>query len=173
MLSLSDNEFAVLNYLVRNFRERLTVRAISKKLGFSSAGVYVILKKLEEAQIVVGEKLGTGLFYRMNLENKAAYYFACAVLVEFYHHTLPIADMASKAAIALFNGKELLLIADAAAIGSDITIPQVKTVVVTVTAFTDALRKKDAATLKLLQTSNVLFGEQKLLEIIRPFIEHY
>ena len=62
MLSLSDNEFSVLNFLVRNFTEKLTIRNIAHRLNFSPAGVFNILKKLEKQNIVVGQKLGTGLF---------------------------------------------------------------------------------------------------------------
>ena len=68
MLSLSDNEFSVLDFLVRNFTERLTIRSIAQRLNFSSAGVFNILKKLEKSNIVAGQKLGTGLFYSINLD---------------------------------------------------------------------------------------------------------
>jgi len=68
MLSLSDNEFSVLNFLVRNFSEKLTIRNIAQRLNFSPAGVFNILKKLEKQSIVVGQKLGTGLFYSINFE---------------------------------------------------------------------------------------------------------
>ena len=81
MLSLSDNEFSVINFLVRNFSEKLTIRNIAQRLGFSAAGVFNILKKLEKQGIVVGQKLGTGLFYSMNFENKIAEHLAEIVLV--------------------------------------------------------------------------------------------
>ena len=66
MLSLSDNEFSVISFLVRNFPEKLTIRNIAQRLDFSAAGVFNILKKLEKQGIVVSEKLGTGLFCKIN-----------------------------------------------------------------------------------------------------------
>src|SRR3989344_9405559 len=81
MLSLSDNEFSVLNFLIRNFSEKLTIRNIAKRLNFSSAGVFNILKKMEKQNIVVGEKLGTGLFYSINFENRIAEHLASVVLL--------------------------------------------------------------------------------------------
>ena len=80
MLSLSDNEFSVISFLVRNFTERLTIRNIAKRLGFSAAGVFNILKKLEKESIVVGQKLGTGLFYSMNFDSRVAKHLAATVL---------------------------------------------------------------------------------------------
>ena len=50
MLSLSDNEFSVISFLVRNFTEKLTIRNIAHRLNFSPAGVFNILKKLIEEQ---------------------------------------------------------------------------------------------------------------------------
>ena len=70
MLSLSDNEFSVINFLVRNFTEKLTIRNVAQRLNFSAAGVFNILKKLEKAGIVIGQRLGTGLFYSINFDNK-------------------------------------------------------------------------------------------------------
>src|SRR3990167_4467475 len=81
MLSLSDNEFSVIGFLVRNFSDRLTIRSIAQKLGFSAAGVFNIFRKLEKEGIVVGEKLGTGIFYSINYENKVALHLACISLL--------------------------------------------------------------------------------------------
>ena len=57
MLSLSDNEFSVIGFLTRNFSEKLTIRSMAQRLGFSAAGVFNILKKLEKENIVIGQKL--------------------------------------------------------------------------------------------------------------------
>ena len=110
MLSLSDNEFAVINFLVRNFTERLTVRSIAKKLGFSPAGVYNILKKLEEQEIVYGEKLGTGLFYKINLDNKVAWYLSLSVLVGFFDYRINLDKHKAEAKAALFDKKNKRII---------------------------------------------------------------
>ena len=107
MLSLSDNEFAVLNFLARNFTERLTIRTIAQKLKFSPAGVHTILKKLEKQGIVSGEKLGTGLFYRISFESKTAYHLAAAVLVGFFDY-----DENKKNSLRIFFGKSKAILLD-------------------------------------------------------------
>src|SRR3989338_162737 len=124
MLSLSDNEFSVLNFLVRNFSEKLTIRNIAQRLNFSPAGVFNILKKLEKQSIVVGQKLGTGLFYSINFENKIAEHLAEIVLLH-----------------------------------SDEKI--------------DLLRKKDSQMLQILKKGVVLFGEDKIVEIIKNCISRF
>ena len=81
MQSISDNEFSVINFLIRNFSERFTIRGIAKELNLSAAGVHSILKKLEKSKVVVAEKLGTGLFYNINLNSSVAKHLA-AILAE-------------------------------------------------------------------------------------------
>src|SRR3989344_3589803 len=124
MLSLSDNEFSVLSFLVRNFTERLTIRNIAHRLDFSPAGVFNILKKLEKQGIVTGQKLGTGLFYSINFENKIAEHLAAIVL--------------------LYSEEK-----------------------------TDLLRKKDAQMLQILKNGVVLFGEGKVVAIIKKCISGF
>ena len=113
MLSLSDNEFSVLSFLVRNFTERLTIRNIAHRLNFSPAGVFNILKKLEKQEIVVGEKLGTGLFYSINFGNKIAEHLASIVLLHSDDKSEKISiEQLKEAKAAVLNKKTLLLVTD-------------------------------------------------------------
>ena len=191
MLSLSDNEFSVLNFLVRNFTERLTIRNIAQRLNFSSAGVFNILKKLEKQNIVVGEKLGTGLFYSINFENKIAEHLAAIVLLhseemskifEIFDHAQksPISDKIERinieqlkqAKAAIFDRKTLLLVTDSVTI-LDISIPNVNVVAKTEDEIIALLRKKDPEILQLLKKSVVLFGEDKIVQIIKNCISRF
>src|SRR3989344_4053699 len=112
MLSLSDNEFSVISFLVRNFTERLTIRNIAQRLNFSPAGVFNILKKLEKNNIVVGQKLGTGLFYAINFENKIAEHLAGIVLLYSDEKISIDIEKLNQAKAAIFDKKNLLLITD-------------------------------------------------------------
>ena len=48
MDSIAKNEFRMVEFLVRNFYERLTIRNIAAKLKMSAAGAHSVLKKLEK-----------------------------------------------------------------------------------------------------------------------------
>ena len=167
MLSLSDNEFSVISFLVRNFTERLTIRSIAQKLGFSAAGVFNILKKLEKEQIVIGEKLGTGMFYSINFDNKISEHLASIVLLmsEQEMQKLNIDSIKSSKA-AVFDNKTILLVTDNVSV-FDVSIPNVSVVMKTEEELIALFRKKDSEMLQMLRKGLVLFGENKIVEIIK------
>ena len=166
MLSLSDNEFSVISFLVRNFTERLTIRNIAKRLNFSSAGVFNILKKLEKLNIVTGQKFGTGLFYSMNFDSKIARHLAAVVLLHSDDKVSLNIDQFKNAKAAIYDKKTLILVTDNLTI-LDITMPNVNVVAKTEEEITALLRKKDPELLQLLKKGIVLFGEDKFVEIIK------
>ena len=166
MLSLSDNEFSVISFLVRNFTERLTIRNIAQRLGFSAAGVFNILKKLEKQNIVTGQKFGTGLFYSINFENKVAEHLACIVLVyseEKFDKTIFEAIKQTKA--AMFDKKTLLIVNGLSA--SEISIPNTSIISKTEDELNESFRKKDSETLQVLKKGVVLNGEEIIVKAIR------
>ncbi len=172
MLSLSDNEFSVINFLVRNFTERLTIRNIAQRLEFSAAGVFNILKKLEKQGIVVGQKLGTGLFYSINFENKIAEHLAAIVLV--YSEEKPAIDFEQlkQAEIVISDKKSLLLVTDSITV-LDVSIPNVNVIIKTKDEVIGLLRKRDPEMLQLLRKGPVLFGEDKLVAIIKNLVSRF
>ncbi len=167
MLSLSDNEFAVISFLVRNFSEKLTIRSMAKRLGFSPAGVFNILKKLEENEIVTGEKLGTGLFYKINLDSRIAHHLACIVLVIDQKPDDYLIQKIKGFKSAILHKKNLLLITDSI---SSIQLPDYNVDIKTVEEFTDLLRKKDKNSLEIVSEGIVLFGEEVIVLIIKNCI---
>ena len=188
MLSLSDNEFSVISFLVRNFTEKLTIRSIAQRLNFSPAGVFNILKKLEKQNIVVGQKLGTGLFYSINFESKIAEHLSAVVLLyseekieidveKLRQAKAAILDMSvNRKAISdhdkkssIFYEKTLLLVVDNVTI-LDVSIHNVEIITKTEDEVIALLRKKDSQMLKMLQNGVVLFGEDKVLELIKKCI---
>ena len=172
MLSLSDNEFSVLSFLVRNFTEKLTIRNMAQKLGFSPAGVFNILKKLEKQGIVIGQKLGTGLFYSINFENRIAEHLAAIVLLYTDEKVQLDIQQFRQAKAAIFDKKILLLVTDNMTV-LDILIPNVEIITKTQDDIIALLRKKDASMLQFLRKGVVLFGEDKIVEIIKNCISRF
>ena len=172
MLSLSDNEFSVLNFLVRNFSEKLTIRNMAQRLNFSPAGVFNILKKLEKQSIVVGQKLGTGLFYSINFENKIAEHLAEIVLLHSDEKIDLNIEQFKQANAAILDEKSLLLITDNITV-FDISIPNIEVITKTEDEIIDLLRKKDSQMLQILKKGVVLFGEDKIVEIIKNCISRF
>ncbi|HLC61307.1 MAG TPA: helix-turn-helix domain-containing protein [Candidatus Nanoarchaeia archaeon] len=172
MLSLSDNEFSVLSFLVRNFTERLTIRNMAQRLDFSAAGVFNILKKLEKQNIVKGEKLGTGLFYSINFENKIAVHLAEIVLL-FSDEKISInSELFKQAKAAISDKKNLLLLVDQVTV-LNLIIPNVNIILRSEEEFTDLLRRKDFESLQILKKGVVLFGEEKLADIIKNCAQRF
>ena len=171
MLSLSDNEFSVLSFLVRNFTERLTIRNIAQRLNFSAAGVFNILKKLEKQDIVVGEKLGTGLFYSINFGNKIAGHLAAVVLLysEEKFEKIDIKQL-KQAKAAVLDRKSLLLVTDNVTV-LDIKIPNIDAITKTEDEVIELFRRKELV--EILKKGVVLFGEDNIVEIIKNSISRF
>ena len=173
MLSLSDNEFSVINFLVRNFHERLTIRNIAQRLKFSPAGVFNILKKLEKENIVIGEKLGTGLFYKINFENKISVNLSQIVLLYSEEKIGDINIEKLKGAnVAILNKKILLLITDNVTT-LDVSIENFNIITKTEDEIITLFRKKDAEMFEILKNGIVLFGEDRIIEIIKNCISRF
>ena len=172
MLSLSDNEFSVVNFLVRNFSERLTIRNIAKRLNFSAAGVFNILKKLEKQNIVTGQKFGTGLFYSINFENRVAEHLAAIVILYSEEKINLDIEQLKQAKAAIFDKKTLLLITDNITV-LDIKIPNVDVIPKTEDEVVDLLRKNDSSIIQLLKKGIVLFGEDKFVDIIKKCVQRF
>ncbi len=67
MISLTQNEIKVINFLIRNFSERYSINSIAKHTSLSAKGAYKILKKLEKNKVVIYEQIGQGMYYEVNL----------------------------------------------------------------------------------------------------------
>ena len=165
MLSLSDNEFSVINFLVRNYTEKLTIRNIAQKLKFSPAGVFNILKKLEKNGIMTGQKLGTGLFYSINFESSIARHLCAVVLVYPSEKTNVDLQMFKDAKCAILSKKSLLIVQNIAA--HETSIQNYDILAKTEDEIIELLRKRDEKILEFLRHGTVMFGEDKAIEMIR------
>ena len=68
--SLTKNESRVIDFLLRNFREKNSINAIARRLDLSSRGAYKILKKLEKSKAIAPEKIGNAIYYKINLNEE-------------------------------------------------------------------------------------------------------
>ena len=166
MLSLSDNEFSVINFLVRNFTEKLTIRSIAQRLNFSAAGVFNILKKLEKEGIAVGQRLGTGLFYSINLDNKLSQHLAAIVLLYSKEKPAINVEKIKYAKSAVFDMSTLLLVIDNIT-NIEVDVPNVNVISKTEDEIIELFKKKDQEMMQLLKKGIVLFGEEKIVNIIK------
>lgn len=67
MFSLTKNEIRTINFLVRNYTERISINGIARQLSLSPMGAYKILKRLEQHAILEYEKIGNAIHYQLNL----------------------------------------------------------------------------------------------------------
>ncbi len=82
MQNLTVNKARVMDFLVRNFKERNSINQIAKRLKLSPMGAYKILKKLEMANAIKAEKIGNAVYYRANLDEEIGRKLAEFVLVQ-------------------------------------------------------------------------------------------
>ncbi len=82
MVSLTENKSKVLNFLIRNFHKKNTIRMIAKQLSLSPMGAQKILKEFEKERILIKEKIGTGIFYSIDLNNEVAFKLAELILTQ-------------------------------------------------------------------------------------------
>ncbi|MBU1004454.1 MAG: hypothetical protein KJ561_01360 [Nanoarchaeota archaeon] len=169
MISLSKAEFNVISFLIRNFSKRFTIRNIAVSLEISAAGAHAALKKLELGGIVKAEKLGTGLFYELSLDNKVAKHLAAAVLLEFYAvGKIDVSEIEKESKAALFDGKKLLAVTNSSDKVKDICYKKnIDAVCKTEEEFVSALKGKEKEVLLILEKGNVLFGEELIIEMIK------
>ena len=82
MHGMTMNEARAVDFLVRHVRERTSINGIARKLSLSPNGAYRLLKRLEAAQVIVPERIGNAVYYRMNLESELGRAFAEAALLQ-------------------------------------------------------------------------------------------
>lgn len=171
MISLSKSEFSVIGFLIRNFSKRFTIRNIAFNLKISAAGAHAVLKKLEKSNIVKAERLGTGLFYFINLDNKVANHLASIVLIEqFDVKKIDFEEIEKESKASIFDGRRLLVVTSNDDIVKDIcyrNFKEIKVICKGEEEFIDALMNKKKDVLEILERGNVLFGEDLVLDSIK------
>jgi len=168
MQSISDNEFSVINFLIRNFSERFTIRGIAKELNLSAAGVHSILKKLEKSKVVVAEKLGTGLFYNINLNSSVAKHLAAIVLLGFLELKKPdLEEVKDDIKIAAFDGKNMLIVSNDRTIEDKLAGKGFNLIILAEEELVEKISSKDKAVIEIIKKGVVIAGEGLLIDMIK------
>lgn len=171
MISLSKNEFNVIRFLIRNFSKRFTIRNIASELKISAAGAHAVLKKLEKGGIVKAEKLGTGLFYEVDLDNRVAVHLAAISLLERSDaKKIEVSELEKESKAVIFEGKRIVAITSNPDRVKDIcysNLKEIKVICKGEEEFAEALRNKEKDVLDILEKGDVLFGEGLILDSIK------
>ena len=171
MLSISKSEFNVIGFLIRQFSKRFTIRGIALKLGISSAGMHAVLKKLGKSGVVKAERLGTGLFYEIDLSNKIAQHLAAVILLRHFDiKSIDISELEKESKAVIFDGKRILAVTSDGDAVKDIcyrNFKEIKVICKGEEEFVEALRGKEKDVLEILENGNVLFGEELILNSIK------
>ncbi len=72
MVSITENEARVISFLLRNFAKDYNINQIAKELKLSPRGAYKILIKLENNGLLVSQRIGNNIIFKINLNNDAA-----------------------------------------------------------------------------------------------------
>ena len=67
---LPVNLTKIIEYLFRNFSDKFNVNQIARSLKISVGSAYKILKSLNKKEILIYQKIGNGIYYNLNLDNK-------------------------------------------------------------------------------------------------------
>ena len=79
---LPKNMKLILNFLLENFTKKYNINQIAGRLNISVSDTHRVLKKLDKGGIVKATKIGSGIFYELNLENKIASKIAELLLIQ-------------------------------------------------------------------------------------------
>ncbi len=171
MLSVSKSEFNVIGFLIRNFSKRFTIRSIASMLKISAAGAHAVLKKLEKNGVVKAERLGTGLFYEIDLENKTGKHLAAISLLNHFDvKKIDYGEIEKESKAAIFDGKKIVAVTGNSDGVRDICyrdFKELKVICKEEDEFAEALRSKEKEVLEILENGNVLFGEELVLNSIK------
>src|SRR3989338_6745298 len=82
MVAITGNEAKVVNFLLRNFSSDYNINQIAKEVKLSPRGAFKILKKLGSNKILISQKVGNNVIYKINFENDVSLDICQFVLAE-------------------------------------------------------------------------------------------
>jgi len=187
----------IVEFLFRNIPNRFNVNQISRELKISVGSAYKILKSLEKKGVLVSQKIGNGIYYVLNLDNKEAENITELVLMEsrskslsknyhasIYAKDLKDAERLSKAVIFFgsiletknANDIDVLFIIDkgrSKAVEdfcmklSSLRPKRVNPLLMTMADFKGNIKKQDKVIVDILKKGVILFGEDAVINILR------
>lgn len=147
------------------------MRHVAKLLQMSPGGAHKILKQLEADHVVVPEKIGTGIFYTLNLGSKVVRNLLAFILAQ---HELDekkyqkMLEFPHCAALLVTDQKRVALFLDPP-IPSPVfgEFAPENLVCSTVEEFYQNLLKRDKETLTLLRDAAILHGEEIIIQEVK------
>lgn len=171
MISITESESKVIDFLIRNPTDRFSIRNIAQKIGLTAPAAHKLLKNLENDGVVSARKLGSGLFYEIVLGNNVARNLAAFVLSQ-SAKALPesFEELKNYSEFALQNGENILAVVkkdnEYKANNAAMKLNK-KTELISNEEFVSRLKKRDKATVDRLKTAAVLWGELNLIDMIK------
>jgi len=187
----------IIEFLFRNIPNRFNVNQISRELKISVGSAYKILKSLEKKSVLVSLKIGNGIYYALNLDNKEAENITELVLIESRNKSLSKNSHASiyakdfkdgeklSKAIILFGSilerkdtkdVDILFIIDkgkSKAVEdfcmklSNLRPKRTNPLLMTMADFKKNIKKQDKVIADILKKGIILFGEDAVIDILR------
>ena len=187
----------IVEFLFRNIPNRFNVNQISRELKISVGSAYKILKSLEKKSVLVSLKIGNGIYYALNLDNKEAENITELVLIESRNKSLSKNSHASiyakdfkdgeklSKAIILFGSilerkdtkdVDILFIIDkgkSKAVEdfcmklSNLRPKRTNPLLMTMADFKENIKKQDKVIADILKKGIILFGEDAVIDILR------
>ena len=187
----------IVEFLFRNIPSRFNVNQISRELKISVGSAYKILKSLEKKSVLVSRKIGNGIYYVLNLDNKEAENITELVLMESRNKSLSKNSHASIYAKDFKDGEKLskaiilfgsileskdakdvdaLFIIDkgkSKAVEdfcmklSNLRPKRINPLLMTMADFKENIKKQDRVITDILKKGVILFGEDTVINILR------
>lgn len=191
MTASTKTEKDIMIKLVKDFTTEYNPSNIAKELNVTRVGTFKVLRELEKEGLVKGKTLGKARFYTVNLNDEYTRKNVEVLLMEqaksYQRWVNEFKELFEYVKIAILFGSiirnedkandiDLLLVFDAKnnqKINSiikernDILIKRVHPVKQTIGDLKDNIRKKDKVILSALKNGIVLYGFEKLLEVIK------
>lgn len=194
---LPDNLVKIVEFLFRNIPSKFNVNQIARMLRISVGSAYKILKSLDKKSVVISQKIGNGIYYALNLDNKEAKNITELVLIEsrnkslaknrhasIYAKDLKNAEKLSKAIILfgsildskdakdvdtlfIINRGKSKPVEDFCMKLSNLRPKRVNPLLMTMADFRNNIKKQDKVVTDILKRGIILFGEDAAIDILR------
>lgn len=194
---LTKNEHKIINLLLRHTYENFTIREISRKINITPMGARKILNKFKKENILISKKIGTGIFYKLNFNNRITQKICELVLAQnklnlfaqVYAEDLKILENCTESCILfgsiLVRGEKardvdvMLLIEkeqykNVEKISQELSEKKAKKIhfmMQTKEDFIKNLTQKNKAVLNIIKNGVVLWGENHIVEAIKNVVK--
>lgn len=194
---LPANLIKIVEFLFRNIPNKFNVNQIARDLKISVGSAYKILKSLEKKGVLISQRVGNGIYYALNFDNKEAASITELVLMEsrnkslkknphasIYAKDLKDAEKLSKAIIlfgSILDTKDpkdvdvLFIIGKGKSKAvedfcmklSNLRPKRVNPLIMTMADFKCNIKKQDRVIADILRKGVILFGEDRIINTLR------